>query len=330
MMMIRMTVLACRSWSREAELSWRRIRLVIQRDIPFTGCPKPGLIVADGERRASHSQGLERAPPNVPMGVGQPERGTHNGDRGSSLDAFGALNVATGEALANCDQWHQTSNFVASFRGSDASVEPALEVCVVSDDRSLHRATFTHRWGHWQPPFHLTVTPICAAAQCARTKAGGAWRTSAQGTRCCFRAQAITSIHDGATVPSFRAVGSKFRSAEVGPCTSAALCPGHPAGPARARGREDDVTPCDVDRLRPPPRDPPKGPGSTAKQCAVRGVSDAQGYGKHTSHRAGRQTPRSSVYSKRLEVSITALRSRDGNSRPKTFCWSSFASDRPP
>src|SRR5712692_3242840 len=88
----------------------------------------------------SQIQALERAQPILPMDIGQPERRTHNYIRNGTLDLFAALNVATGEIIACCKPQHRAQDFVAFLREIEASVAPALEVHVVLDNLSAHRA----------------------------------------------------------------------------------------------------------------------------------------------------------------------------------------------
>lgn len=111
----------------------------------------------------SQIQALERAQPILPMDIGQPERRTHNYIRNGTLDLFAALNVATGEVLARCKPQHRAQDFVAFLREIDASVEPALEVHVVLDNLSAHRAPVVHRWLLRHPRFHLHFTPTYAS-----------------------------------------------------------------------------------------------------------------------------------------------------------------------
>jgi transposase len=111
----------------------------------------------------SQIQALARAQPILPMDIGQPERRTHNYIRNGTLDLFAALNVATGEVLARCKPQHRAQDFVAFLREIDASVEPALEVHVVLDNLSAHRAPAVHRWLLRHPRFHLHFTPTYAS-----------------------------------------------------------------------------------------------------------------------------------------------------------------------
>lgn len=111
----------------------------------------------------SQIQALERAQPILPMDIGQPERRTHNYIRNGTLDLFAALNVATGEVLARREPRHRAADFVAFLREIDASVAAALEVHVVLDNLSAHRAPLVHRWLLRHPRFHLHFTPTYAS-----------------------------------------------------------------------------------------------------------------------------------------------------------------------
>jgi transposase len=111
----------------------------------------------------SQIQALERAQPILPMDLGQPERRTHNYIRNGTLDLFAALNVATGEVLARCKARHRSEDFVAFLREIEASVDAALEVHVVLDNLSAHRAPVVHRWLLRHPRFHLHFTPTYAS-----------------------------------------------------------------------------------------------------------------------------------------------------------------------
>jgi transposase len=111
----------------------------------------------------SQIQALARAQPILPMDFGQPERRSHNYIRHGTLDLFAALNVATGEVLARCKPQHRAADFVAFLREIEARVDPALEVHVVLDNLSAHRAPVVHRWLLRHPRFHLHFTPTYAS-----------------------------------------------------------------------------------------------------------------------------------------------------------------------
>jgi transposase/transposase-like protein len=108
----------------------------------------------------SQIQALQRAQPILPMDLGQPERQTHNYIRHGTLDLFAALNVATGEVVARCKQQHRARDFVAFLDELEESVAPGLEIHVVLDNLSAHKAPPIHRWllRHPRVQFHFTPT----------------------------------------------------------------------------------------------------------------------------------------------------------------------------
>jgi transposase len=108
-------------------------------------------------------QALQRAQPILPMDLGMPERQTHNYIRHGTLDLFAALNVATGEVIAKTKRRHRAKDFVAFLRELDKAVEPHLEVHIILDNLSAHKAPAVKRWLARNPRFHLHFTPTYAS-----------------------------------------------------------------------------------------------------------------------------------------------------------------------
>ena len=123
--------------------------------------PSNAVVFALDEK--SQIQALERAQPILPMDLGQPERQTHNYIRNGTLDLFAALNVATGEVIARCKQQHRAKDFVDFLREIDDQVESGLEIHVVLDNLSTHKAPPVHRFMLRNPRFHLHFTPTYAS-----------------------------------------------------------------------------------------------------------------------------------------------------------------------
>ena len=156
---------------------WRTFRLQPHRTESFKLSPDPqlvekirdvvGLYVAPPANAVvfsvdekSQIQALQRAQPILPMDFGQPERRTHNYVRHGTLDLFAALNVATGEVIARCKPQHRAQDFVAFLREIESSVAPDLDIHVVLDNLSAHRAPPVQRWllRHPRVQFHFTPT----------------------------------------------------------------------------------------------------------------------------------------------------------------------------
>jgi transposase len=123
--------------------------------------PANAVVFAVDEK--SQIQALERAQPILPMDLGQPERQTHNYIRNGTLDLFAALNVATGEVIARCKQQHRAKDFVDFLRELDDQVERGLEIHVVLDNLSTHKAPPVHRFMLRNPRFQLHFTPTYAS-----------------------------------------------------------------------------------------------------------------------------------------------------------------------
>lgn len=108
-------------------------------------------------------QALERAQPVLPMDLGMPERQTHNYVRHGTLDLFAALNVASGEVIAATKKQHRAKDFVAFLREIAQTVEPGIEVHMILDNLSAHKAPPVKRWLARHPEFHLHFTPTYAS-----------------------------------------------------------------------------------------------------------------------------------------------------------------------
>lgn len=124
--------------------------------------PPAGAVVFSFDEKPQ-IQALERAQPVLPMDFGQPERRTHNYVRHGTIDLFAALNVASGKIIAQQKKQHRAVDFVAFLRVLDARVEPDLEVHVILDNLSAHKAPVVKRWLARHPRFHFHFTPTYSA-----------------------------------------------------------------------------------------------------------------------------------------------------------------------
>jgi len=129
------------------------------RDVVGLYMNPPDRAVVFSIDEKSQIQALERAQPVLPMDLGQPERQTHNYIRHGTLDLFAALNVATGEVLARCKKQHRAKDLVAFLREIDRSVERSLDIHVILDNLSAHKAPPVQRWLLRNPRVHLHFTP---------------------------------------------------------------------------------------------------------------------------------------------------------------------------
>lgn len=123
--------------------------------------PRNAVVFAFDEK--PQVQALERAQPVLPMDLGAPERRTGNYARHGTLDLFAAIDVVTGRVIAKCKKQHRAKDFVDFLREIDAAVEPELELHIILDNLSAHKAEEVHRWLLRHPRFHLHFTPTYAS-----------------------------------------------------------------------------------------------------------------------------------------------------------------------
>jgi len=105
------------------------------------------------------AQALNRTQPVLPMTPAQVERGTATYERHGTTSLFAALNVLTGQVLARCHQQHRTLEFVKFLKLIDSEVPSELDVHLVLDNLSTHKAPQVQRWLVRHPRFHVHFTP---------------------------------------------------------------------------------------------------------------------------------------------------------------------------
>lgn len=123
--------------------------------------PDNAVVLCIDEK--SQIQALERAQPILPMDLGRPERRTPDYVRHGTTDLFAALDVATGKVIGKCYQQHRAKDLRAFLREVEKSVPPELEVHVVLDNLSAHKAPTIKRWLVQNPRFHFHFTPTHAS-----------------------------------------------------------------------------------------------------------------------------------------------------------------------
>lgn len=129
------------------------------RDIAglYLNPPNNAVVLALDEK--PQIQALERAQPVLPMDFGQPERQTHNYFRHGTLDLYAALDIVTGKVISSTRARHRAKDLVAFLRIIDNEVEQALQVHVILDNLSAHKAPLVKRWLARHPRFHFHFTP---------------------------------------------------------------------------------------------------------------------------------------------------------------------------
>src|ERR671912_1835223 len=123
--------------------------------------PDRALVLCVDEK--TEMQALERTQPVLPMRPGQPERRTSAYLRHGTSSLFAALDVAAGKVIGRCFRRHRAEEFRAFLDAVDAAVPADVEVHVVLDNASIHKAPPIRTWLLARPRYHLHFTPTSSS-----------------------------------------------------------------------------------------------------------------------------------------------------------------------
>lgn len=110
-------------------------------------------------------QALDRTQPSLPLKPGRAGTMTHDYKRNGTTDLFAAMNVATGEVLYDTRRSHAAKDVLAFFKLIDLHVPKDLEIHVVLDNLSAHKAPPVADWlAHpRRARWHLHFTPTSSS-----------------------------------------------------------------------------------------------------------------------------------------------------------------------
>ncbi len=91
-------------------------------------------------------QALDRTQPSLPLRPGRAKTMTHDYKRNGTTDLFAAMNVGTGEVLHRCRKGHAATDVLAFFKWVDLHVPADLDIHVVLDNLSAHKAPPVAEW----------------------------------------------------------------------------------------------------------------------------------------------------------------------------------------
>jgi len=119
--------------------------------------PEAAVVMCVDEK--SQIQALDRSAPVLPLMPGVPERRTHDYVRNGTTNLYAALDVASGQVIADMTPRHRAEEFRRFLNLIDASVPAHLDVHVVLDNSSTHKTPSIQRWLMRHPRFTLHFTP---------------------------------------------------------------------------------------------------------------------------------------------------------------------------
>ena len=127
----------------------------------YVNLPDRALVLCVDEQ--PQMQALERAAPLLPMQPGQVERRSHDYRRHGTASLFAALDAKTGHVIGDVRRRHRAREFRSFLDQIEASVPADLDVHLILDNYSTHKAPTVRRWLTQRPRFHLHFTPTYAS-----------------------------------------------------------------------------------------------------------------------------------------------------------------------
>jgi transposase len=117
--------------------------------------PEGALVLCVDEK--TQIQALDRTQPILPIRPGLPEGRTHDYRRHGTTSLYAALEIASGQVLAECHPRHRAAEFLAFLRRI-VREHPAGELHIVLDNSSTHSTPEVKRWlaRHRRVRFHFT------------------------------------------------------------------------------------------------------------------------------------------------------------------------------
>jgi len=129
-----------------------------------------GLYLSPPERAVVFSvdaktqiQALDRTQPGLPLKKGRAGTMTHDYKRHGTTTLFAALDVATGEIVAECTPRQTQQEFLRFAKKVIRGVDQDLEVHFILDNSSVHKAPAVKQWLAKNPRVHFHFTPTSSS-----------------------------------------------------------------------------------------------------------------------------------------------------------------------
>ncbi|MCA1679149.1 MAG: IS630 family transposase [Actinobacteria bacterium] len=119
--------------------------------------PEAAVVLCVDEK--SQIQALDRSAPLLPLLPGTPARMSHDYKRHGTTNLYAALDVASGNVIADLSARHRAEEFRRFLNLIDKSVPAHLAVHVIVDNSSTHKAPTIQRWLVRHPRFSFHFTP---------------------------------------------------------------------------------------------------------------------------------------------------------------------------
>jgi transposase len=129
------------------------------RDIVGLYLNPPDAAVVLSVDEKTQVQALDRTAPILPMLPGVAQRRSHDYVRNGTADLYAALDVASGNVMTKMTDQHRAVEFRAFLNLINRNVPADLDVHVIVDNASTHKAPEIQRWLKRHPRFTFHFTP---------------------------------------------------------------------------------------------------------------------------------------------------------------------------
>jgi transposase len=119
--------------------------------------PDAAVVLCVDEK--TQVQALDRTAPVLPLMPGVPARRTHDYVRGGTTNLYAALDVASGNVIADMTDRHRAEEFQRFLNLINRHVPEDLDIHVILDNVSSHKTPAIHRWLARHPRVTLHFTP---------------------------------------------------------------------------------------------------------------------------------------------------------------------------
>ena len=106
--------------------------------------PARAVVFAFDEK--TQVQALDRTQPSLPIRRGRNQTKTHDYKRNGTVNLFAAMNLATGKITSQLRERHTQTDVLAFFKTLDRDVPRGLDIHVVLDNVSAHKAPAVTEW----------------------------------------------------------------------------------------------------------------------------------------------------------------------------------------
>jgi putative transposase len=111
----------------------------------------------------SQIQALDRTQPMLPLGLGYVEGVTHDYIRHGTTTLFAALDLVSGQVIAQCRPRHRHQEFLRFLNLIDVTVPENLDIHLVVDNYATHKHPRVRRWFGARPRYHVHYTPTSSS-----------------------------------------------------------------------------------------------------------------------------------------------------------------------